>query len=580
MEMSKMQAGEKNPGGYEMTDSTQPTSSTEGNRLQVDMTMMVTQDLNDHEKPPTNSKHRFPSAASLSSSIWSSSGYSSENSDSYAWSASLGTSDSGSSYSSFSGSDDEESESSDEESEEEATDSFPVKKATPPMPPPMPMPEGLPFGLGLGGLPMSLETLKRDLEKVGRAIISSNAGEVAAERAHTLASINRLASHVPNAVLDHLGHETRALIEEEKGGSVSDESKGSRVASLVTSDAMSDVSDLSNIDLKEFGIEEGNAVDMSVVADLGPVSESYGDLADISQLKVSMYLPTESDPAIPRIVEDEPHGSTKATTQSDLLSMGFLGMLPETDMAMHGQGDQSASMPALEHSFGLDNSERAKFEKRSCVLAEGSQIGIIDMLPQSTGDNEPHNYLSNGGSRNHRRASATEQNGSANFSQRSSLKSFTSPAKGVKGIFKRFTKRRNSNGANPDEPHLPGDQVPQAADRQKLPPNIRPGINGFPNGSSSGADPESTSFSTASIQKSDASQYLAVSSDQDTTSSKKKNAKGKIPGTGLPHSNSYRCALLFADISGFTKLSTLLDPESLSKVSETSTIILCRTDPY
>ena len=62
----------------------------------------------------------------------------------------------------------------------------PMAGGTPGVPPGMSMlgggEEGLPIGMG-GGLPFSLESLKRDLEKVGRAIISSSAGEIAAERA-------------------------------------------------------------------------------------------------------------------------------------------------------------------------------------------------------------------------------------------------------------------------------------------------------------------------------------------------------------------------------------------------------------
>lgn len=38
------------------------------------------------------------------------------------------------------------------------------------------------------------------------------------------------------------------------------------------------------------------------------------------------------------------------------------------------------------------------------------------------------------------------------------------------------------------------------------------------------------------------------------------------PGLRLPYAATYECALLFVDISGFTKLSTVLDPESLSKI--------------
>jgi hypothetical protein len=34
----------------------------------------------------------------------------------------------------------------------------------------------------------------------------------------------------------------------------------------------------------------------------------------------------------------------------------------------------------------------------------------------------------------------------------------------------------------------------------------------------------------------------------------------------MPYSTKQNCALVFVDISGFTKLSTILDEESLSKV--------------
>jgi class 3 adenylate cyclase len=34
----------------------------------------------------------------------------------------------------------------------------------------------------------------------------------------------------------------------------------------------------------------------------------------------------------------------------------------------------------------------------------------------------------------------------------------------------------------------------------------------------------------------------------------------------IPYVSSFRTALLFVDISGFTKLSTEMDPENLSKV--------------
>ena len=43
--------------------------------------------------------------------------------------------------------------------------------------------------------------------------------------------------------------------------------------------------------------------------------------------------------------------------------------------------------------------------------------------------------------------------------------------------------------------------------------------------------------------------------------------KKKEPLLTIPHSQTYSAALLFVDMSGFTKLSQLLDLESLSRVS-------------
>jgi class 3 adenylate cyclase len=60
----------------------------------------------------------------------------------------------------------------------------------------------------LDGLAM-LQSIRSDLEKVGRMIVSNNQGEKFLRRAHILASINLLATNIPSCVLDHLGQEIR-----------------------------------------------------------------------------------------------------------------------------------------------------------------------------------------------------------------------------------------------------------------------------------------------------------------------------------------------------------------------------------
>jgi hypothetical protein len=436
-------------------DSTQPSSAGPGTRdspgrkdIKVEMAMSLVQNMENEEGH--ESKHYFPSAASLGSSVWSSDGgYSTHTSDSYAWSASLGSSESdySSDYS-------DSEESSSEIDEEEENDAAPAEKSFPQPPSGM---EGLPMGF-------SLESLKRDLEKVGRAIIGSGAGEAAAERAHALASINWLASHVPNAVLDQLGHETRAMIEDEKGGgSNSDDSQDTRMESVVESDNMSDVSDLSNVeDQLEFA--QGGADP----ADASNVPERYGDLADLTQAKdvIVNILP-----------------------QPDLPGIEDIPLIPE-------------EKPSLERT-----------------------MGILDILPQKA-DESPNMFVSPG---------PTEI-------RDNSEKPSTTKSKGTKGLFKRFSKRnKGDTGA--------------------------PGLIG-----ESPTAPANKISNSVSTDDSDVSQSLAGSTgsiaedSMGTLLDEEGNAPDKLK-RHLPSSTAYRCALLFVDISGFTKLSTLLDPESLSKVS-------------
>ncbi len=469
-------------GGYtlETTDST-PASSSKSekniepvgrNDIQVEMAMLMMQRMKKEGRQP-----HFPSASSLASSIWSSSGGNSvsgsEDSESYAWSTSLhsGSEDDSEFSSSYSDSDVELS--SAEEDEGDKVPPLPEKKYPQP---PSGMMEGLP--LGMGGLPLSLESLKRDLEQVGRAILASNAGEIAAERAQTLASINWLASHVPNAVLDQLGHETRALVAEEKAGTVASDgdSQDSRVASVVESDAMSDVSDLSNEHLNEEEFETGPIS----TADAANATHSYGDLATYTQ----------------------PQGNTIPRRP------------PSNIRSSNTNGD-----PAI-------------------TEAHSPKKGILEMLPQARGES----VLPNGSPGMLSPNSSTAHH----FQSRKS--------KGVKGLFKRLVKRKGipkglmSNLENPslefNESH------PQFEGHDDLMEE----------------DEMSQSIEEYSQRSGSLAPSISLTKETDT--------KRKIRGKRLPYSSEYRCALLFVDISGFTKLSTKLDPESLSKVRTTTKLEL------
>lgn len=358
------------------TDDSSPPSSRSERRnepvgrqdIEVEMAMLMMQKL----QREGGRQNQFPSIASTSSSMWSSSRGESEDSESYAWSTSLrsGSTDS-SDFSSYSGSSDEESSSEEDEADEVgplgyrkplASSAKPGQKKYPQPPPgiltnsaghkeypqpPVGMMEGLPFGAG----GFSLESLKKDLEKVGRAILSSNAGGMAAERAHTLASINWLASHVPNAVLDQLGHETRKLVEEEAAGDESDE--GSRVASIVESDAMSDVSDLSQDqqNLDGFGVRETK------------MKGAKDKIADFDETEENLPggIPALLSPRL------SPNKKKKRSTLKQLLSKkGGLPLLDvegdgEQEATRNGNDDDNVSL-SLSSRSNVDNPERNTHE--------------------------------------------------------------------------------------------------------------------------------------------------------------------------------------------------------------------------
>jgi hypothetical protein len=313
------------------------------------------------------------------------------------------------------------------------------------------------------------------------------------------------------------------MIQEEKGGgSKSDESDNTHVASVVASDAMSDVSDLSTHDLNEMDFEDARSFDDSDVVEAGTTAASYGDLANFSHADAASFLPAGfkqkstalDDPdarpgahLIHMIPEDKPQCNN---------SMGIIDMLPQGDLS-------DGRMPA---------------EGRSSMQTQGLSSLALDKgsAPKKSSLSSPVNAKSK---------------------------------KGVKSLFKRFVKKKNKSGSHVTELTASADDGLPPASKHNSMPILKTEIR-----RSSGSNHE-TALST---HESDPSQSLPPSSRSgsgDSTASgemitQDDGKKEKFRGTSLPHCTSYRCALLFADISGFTKLSTLLDPESLSKVSTTS----------
>jgi hypothetical protein len=373
--------------------------------------------------------------------------------------------------------------------------------------------EGLPFG-GAEGLPFTLESLKKDLAKVGNLIISSNAGAVAAERAQTLASINWLASHVPNAVLDKLGHEIRDTLEQndnEEGPDADEKSVevAEKVPNIYSSeDSMSEVSDLSHNDDDDSDEEE--TMKMVEPADVSNVQISYGDLGTFAHTQASTFLPEKNSLSIgrsrllPEIDEINPTGTPMVSRKGSILDA----------LPMKGSDTLSPAGKSILDTIPIKRGPEA-------TPANTSSPPLPSESPFIRGRRSSVSTVTT-------TTSTASSNGS----------------KGVKGLFRRFKKGTKHDGDTgevqtpcPLNTGLP----PKPPGQARTTPALRLTTKANP------AQRPINDHQSSSIVKTNPSE---------NTSNKRV----------LPYSTKYRCALLFVDISGFTKLSRLLDPESLSKV--------------
>jgi hypothetical protein len=389
--------------------------------------------------------------------------------------------------------------------------------AKPPFPAP-PVCEGLPFG-GAEGLPFTLESLKQDLEKVGRAIITSTAGEVAAERAQTLASINWLASHIPNAVLDKLGREVRdnnGRHDEDEVDSLDDDKSSvgvDKVTDIVSDDNMSDVSELSNHD-DELSYNEEETMKMVDPSDVSNVHICYGDLATFAHTQASSFFP--EDESMPQMTKRR-------------LTMGS-NTLPEIDEIYPTRTPQQrpslSTMGSILDSLPM-KTDTCTSRKQSCSPS------FLGMIPSKREVSSAPRLSSKG-------SMSTVTTASSTASTKHSQK------KGVKGLLRRFKIGKSDNESMLRPPPPPMSPLDMA----------RPNIPSTPNSLRWYAQKATTS-GAKSNQVSTFTRVLSVKGARETANEKK----------NLPYATKYRCALLFVDISGFTKLSRLLDPESLSRVS-------------
>jgi class 3 adenylate cyclase len=169
-------------------------------------------------------------------------------------------------------------------------------------------------GAPLEGLAM-LQSIRGELEKVGRMIVAKKDGEGFLIRAHILASINMLATQVPSCVLEHLGNEIKQSLDFK-----ADFSKPKPSDSLVTSSIHLvdfDYSDASDISEVEMGDDCSFAVDDDPCEYQGnmPVTRTasiqhVNSAASAATVETPPMRPLVKKSSITRKLASSRHGST------------------------------------------------------------------------------------------------------------------------------------------------------------------------------------------------------------------------------------------------------------------------------
>ena len=549
-------------------------------------------------------KKQLPFLSSgMESATWSSvSGGSSEDS-SYAWSNSLSSSEgdsddfSGSDYSSLSDDSSYDDDDSYTVDRPEMTKSAP-KPNIPQPPPSMPV-EGLDLSM--------LAKLKSDLLKVGQAIVQSDVGKIEAERAQTLASINWLSGHVPNAVLEHLGHETRNTLKDEGGGSQSDGSNGGGLLSAVKQDDdMSQVSELSDQYMEDMEQKQA-AQDMPQ-----GMTPGYGDLGVLSHEKMTSFLPTGIGPMgglpgqtlLAGVDELAPIDMTGDDNITDSFLADLAGPSGQRQAAgTDGYGDLASVQGSMAGSMAgksrksisgsasvASGSRRRKISGSASVVSRGSRSSRTSRRSANRFASG-NGSVSSGRSRQRRASialgdsfSAFSSNHSASGRRRKkkgssgenaksngdsgsvisagnrSIGSRKSKKRGMKGLFKRIYNRTTpSTGQGPSiRIDVPDTMINSMDDSFSGPAVVSPRE----------ANTQAPPPMKMATEDSNGEEKKESISDEKIASGGPLLEIERPKEKSLPRSQLYLCSLLFVDISGFTKLSTMLDPESLSKVSK------------
>ena len=353
-----------------------------------------------------------------------------------------------------------------------------------------------------------------------------------AERGNTLSSINWLASHVPICVLNRLGDEVRIAMNSQKpleaqslvASFISKESKMGRLVAGDDDEQSEVVSDLSETD-EYYTPYPG---------DRKRVAQHENLLMEFNRTSSSNISASETDQ------QHQPQRSFYSFSTVESLSKGnrsyFKDDLPNQELL-------------VQHIGKLRRPHQESFNAlRSRQSLPESSTSFVSIL----GDSQ-----------------------SSFSSKKIELSSQASSIDKMMGNLKRLTLSSNMSihseeTSDAGESNLKSDSSGRASERLKLAKRaLGIGLSKTKGGRGEFNDPFQFDDPGGEIETKRGSlgkgRSSSISLQQFQTSSRRTNELGRRKGENLPYSSRHQSALLFIDISGFTKLATTLDPESLSK---------------
>lgn len=407
------------------------------------------------------------------------------------------------------------------------------------------------------GVPTQLEFSGDDIAGVQHFMKSDQVGTVLEElvdRGATMTSLNWLSAHVPTCVLDHLGDEVRQASDFRKI-SLGNES----VSDHLTGDDDTAISELS-YQQYAWNDDGDDSDDVDEDEDYYDGDDDECDSIDVPQMPLHLQEPDINQRHTRSAgLENGGHTEIAAAPVERLLQTGkkssflkSMGIQMKDPLACD-DAKIDTRLRTLDESMPSENSELNGGGRQSAPNIRRLTM-VREKSMRSLNSSQTSSASIEGGSESNNRNTKPQEIGPRlvfNSRQTTIQEDNTMDEKGDPGqelsLEHRLACRAFGIGVSTN-----GVQGKAKASTT----NISTFRDPFPDDSDEDK-PTQRKSSQKTQRRSSLKKY-----DSNRKSVRKIIAKEYLP---LPHSSAYQCALLFVDISGFTKLATALEPEHLSK---------------